>query len=380
MCSGANRWSVVLLSLAVLLCAAGTARAQRTQRLLGQGIKHYNVGEFRKAIKVLRRALKASRKSRHTCQIYLYLGLTHSVLGKHGRARRYVSRALIHNPRLRLDPRRFKPSLVRLVNHARRQQRLRRRRGKRPRNPPRAATPARPTPPALVAPRPAPVVRPRVPPAPAAPVRIVPPVVEPRAPRVVKRYQPPRVGPGELIIDADPGCRVHLDGKVVGTAPLVEKVAAGKHLVAVESADGLRSWQAQVSVNPSSLTRVRAMLPAPAAPRLEKDDPATRQRGTQLIWAWITGSLALAAGGAGAGLMVSAAQDHDEYQQTTDAQRFDELDSQVRQKRTGAYISFGVAGGMAVVSLLLYLTRPALPAGRATTTAGARGPAMTFEF
>jgi len=374
---------VVLFALALVVQSPGEAGAQSANALLQKGIRHYNVGQLKESLTVLRRALKASRSSRQKGKIYLYLALTNAVLGKKARARRLVSLALAHDPSMRLDPRRFKPSLVKLVNRARARRRraLRRRTKLRKRaaawrvapEPRAAARPPAPAAPAAVTTSPAPAV------AAPEPSPVVAEPAPPPAPAPVKQYAPVKAGAGELIIRTErPGCRVHLNGKIVGTTPLMETVPAGEHLVAVESHDGRRSWQARVTVSSSNPTRISAVIPAPArAPVPQLEDP--KGGGARLAWTWITAGLGLAAAGVGTGLMVSASQDYEEYKQTTDAKRFEELDGQVRKKRTGAYVSFGVAGAMAVVALVLHVTRPSPPQAAAARP-GRAGPVLSFEF
>ena len=382
---------VILSAAALLLLAPIDVRAQGAGALLRRGIKQYNVGQFKKSLRVLRRALRASRSSRQKGKIYLYLGLTHAVLGKQAQAKRLLDRALAHNPGLRLDPRRFKPSQVKMVDRARRQRRrrarnrrikLRRRAVPPPRQPGVPQQPKAPSPPEPTA-APIPTAAPSPAAPPADPPRINPPVpVAPRpamVPRPVKLYRPTSLGSGELIIRTDrPGCRVHLDGKIVGTTPFLGTVRAGERQVAVESHDGRRSWQAKVTVSSLGPTRISAVIPeAVLAP--VPDQSKGRGGGARLAWTWITASLGFAAAGVGAGLMISAAQDYEEYQQTSDVQRFNELDGVVRQKRTGAYISFGVAGALSLVALVLHVTRPSPPPTRAAALPG-RAPMLSFEF
>lgn len=190
----------------------------------------------------------------------------------------------------------------------------------------------------------------------------------------------PVAGAGELIVRADrPGCRVHLDGKIVGTTPLMETVPIGEHLVAVESLDGRRRWQARITVNSASPTRVKAVFPS--SPPLPAPAIAPASDGNaRLAWTWITAGLSLVSAGVGTGLMVAAFHDYQEYQQSTDPRRFDEQDGLVRTKRTGGYVALGAAGGLAVVALILHLTRPARFTGDASAKPGPGPATLSFHF
>jgi hypothetical protein len=69
---------------------------------------------------------------------------------------------------------------------------------------------------------------------------------------------------GSLIVDSRPtGVRVFVDGKLVGTTPLLlEDVAAGDHVVRLEL-DGFNSWTTSTKVAGGERTRVSGSLEQP---------------------------------------------------------------------------------------------------------------------
>lgn len=73
---------------------------------------------------------------------------------------------------------------------------------------------------------------------------------------------------GSLAIDSDPsGAVVSLDGRVVGSTPiLLEDVPAGSRVVRVESS-GYERWSAAIRVVANQRTRVNATLQAGSEPQ-----------------------------------------------------------------------------------------------------------------
>ncbi|MGE3521090.1 MAG: PEGA domain-containing protein, partial [Vicinamibacterales bacterium] len=75
------------------------------------------------------------------------------------------------------------------------------------------------------------------------------------------RAQAPERGSGTLMIDSRPtGARVRVDGKLVGTTPmLMDAVSAGQHAVRLEL-EGFSAWTAAVTVSPGERARVSGSL------------------------------------------------------------------------------------------------------------------------
>jgi hypothetical protein len=70
-----------------------------------------------------------------------------------------------------------------------------------------------------------------------------------------------KTGPGSLAVDSRPtGANVFLDGKLIGTTPMVlETVSAGEHAIRLD-ADGYRRWATSVRVASGERNRVAASL------------------------------------------------------------------------------------------------------------------------
>ena len=112
-------------------------------------------------------------------------------------------------------------------------------------------------------------------------------------------------------------------------------------------------------------------------------DPA-RPGGRLPVWTLVTAGAAVALVGAGLGLGLWASSGWDEYNETTDEDRYDELRDAVPVRSTAANICYGLAGAMAVTSALVYLLverkkkteRPS----PATVSVGPGGATLRLEF
>jgi hypothetical protein len=109
--------------LLLLWLAGSTAHAGSDPSLLQRGIRHYTYGEYGQAIQVLNRAGQKTRDPKTLAQVYLYLGLSHAVIGAVARAKRCFVTAMTHDPLIRPDPVRIKPDLVSLFAETRQRQR-----------------------------------------------------------------------------------------------------------------------------------------------------------------------------------------------------------------------------------------------------------------
>jgi hypothetical protein len=96
---------------------------------------------------------------------------------------------------------------------------------------------------------------------------------------------------GRLIVRADPGARIALDGKMVGVGRWEGTVASGGHSLRV-TAEGMVPYQSEV------LVQDRQVRTLPIELR-----PAENPRGLP-AWLWIAGGVALAAGAVAVGVVV----------------------------------------------------------------------------
>ena len=163
---------------------------------------------------------------------------------------------------------------------------------------------------------------------------------------------------GTLRISSNTRARIKVGGKAVGHTPYQAKLPIGSHVVAVQGPSG--RWRTEtVILFPSRETRIRANF------KLARKAPAPRTRrdgGGGRLWTWIAAGTAAAVAGVGLGLWFSADPDHQEWRDlqpdaatavSNDAQ-LTELEDSIRAKELGAYISFGVAGAVAITSVVLF--------------------------
>ena len=109
---------VGILVLSLALPAA--ALAKDPDVLLQEAIVNFHMGQFRKSIKLLKRARRKATDDRLKAQIHLYLGLNLGVLKKWRKARKAFTRALKMDPLLKVTDEVAKKSVVKLYRKVRR--------------------------------------------------------------------------------------------------------------------------------------------------------------------------------------------------------------------------------------------------------------------
>lgn len=160
---------------------------------------------------------------------------------------------------------------------------------------------------------------------------------------------------GALSVTANTaGCRVEVDGRDLGATPLRRQLGIGRHTVRVIGPGGAVLRDEQVTLYPNRAAEIAVEL----APTPRPHRPRRR------VWTWVAAGGAAAALGLGIGLYAWAGADHDEYLQTSDPQRFDELSDSIRRRDIAANVLWGVAGVLAATSVaLFFLEGRARPAG-----------------
>ncbi len=103
----------------VLILAPHIALADKARGLLDKAVQHYVMVDFKKSLRVLKKAQKATRDSRLLGQILLYTGCNHAELGQMARARRAFTIALAHDPLLKMEQGRFKDVIEKLFREVR---------------------------------------------------------------------------------------------------------------------------------------------------------------------------------------------------------------------------------------------------------------------
>ena len=262
-----------------------------------KGISLYNDGEFTASLRAMLRARKFADGSTLRARIELYVGLNRAILGQKAPADRAFAAALVHDPNLRLDPQRFKRELIEQFDTVRRGMR------------------------------------------------------------------------GTLAVTASVPANLWIDGKKVGAVGLkLREIAAssGTRRLEFKALVGPARVVKQVEVGARQKVTVHAPLGEPARMALPPKAPKKDTTGRSRRWTWITAASAAVAGGVAIGLYVSANSQHDEFralaakeaqQRGLDAKdnaRINELSDAISGKITGSNISLGLAGALAVTSIVLF--------------------------
>ena len=188
---------------------------------------------------------------------------------------------------------------------------------------------------------------------------------------------------GYLSVSADEDVSVKVDGEDVGQAPYEVLVPVGPHEVVVQCGGGARTRRVVVRHGATARFDARCAA-APAAdkggtaPTPGHDGMSRRKR----LWTWVVAGTAVAALGVAIGLGASASADYSEFEDLLasgqrDETRREELESSIQSKSMGANVMFGVAGGLAVTSVVLFFLEGRAPTRRrATRSTGPRVQVM----
>ena len=357
--------AVPLLFVASLLLSAAPVRANDTAaKLFARGQKKLNIGEMDRALALFRSAATRARDQKLLARTKFHVGVIHVIKGQQKQAHKAFRAALLADPDLRPDPFRFKPAVIKLYNSIRR---------------------------SLVG-----VLYVTADMVGATvhldgkswgntPLTTKLPVgtyqlevwsadrkashkqkVTVRLERMARVQAWLKRGNGQLSINTNPaGARVLIDGQPVGRTPVVEASAkVGTREVSVEM-QGYTEQVHQVVVTAGAPARLDVTLVAiEAASPADPGEGQAPRRPRRRLWTWIAAGSAVAAAAAGIGLGASAMSDHEEYETLTaaDGQRLDELEASMDDKILTANIMFGVAGALAVTSVVLFFVE-----GRSST-------------
>ncbi len=163
---------------------------------------------------------------------------------------------------------------------------------------------------------------------------------------------------GDLRVSSNIKTRVMVDGVAAGKTPYRAKLAIGSHVVAILGPRG--KWRTEtVILFPGRETGIKANFKMVKKPRRGAGKP--KKSGGRL-WTWIAAGSAVAVAGVGLGLWFAGDSDYSEWQDlqpdaataAANDERLTELEDSIRAKEIGAYVSFGVAGALAVTSVVLF--------------------------
>lgn len=291
-----GRWlGWLLLFTALALPATGRARPSRAARGLARGVKYYEAARFKRSLRTLRQALRRAKEAKLRAQLQLYVGLNESVLGREAKAVAAFREALLADPRVDLDPARFKPGDIALLERAK------------------------------------------------------------RALKGRLRVEASGTDGALVLIDGKARGKTPLDLTLpVGRHEVVIRRGTDVQRKEVVIAHGSSE---SISVTFAPLPPKRPPPPVkPVDPpkATSSAEPSPWSLSRPRLWTWVTLGLAVAAGGAAVAVGVMARSDAEEYRTTQDLSQLDSLRDGAETKMLTSNVLIGVAGAAAVASVLLY--------------------------
>ena len=383
------------LLLIIVLALPGEAMAKDPDVLLQEAIVNFRMGQFRKSIKLLKRAGRKARDDKLKAQIQLYLGMNYGVRKKWKLARRAFKIALKLDPLQQVTDEVAKKTVVKLYREVR-DNLLGRLRvtadqqkvtveldGKAVGTAPYEAR--------------IPVGKHRL------VLKTANGLYRKEAVVVVwygKKHEvqgPLEFGGGRLsVTSVPPGARVLIDGKAAGTTPLTAlELAAGAHELTLEL-EGHDAHTSKLALQPGKAVSTDIALtatpqepapePAPAslpvaAPVAPSETPPPSKRKWP-VWTMVTAGIAVAAAGVGLGLGLSYKSAISDYEATDQPTRYDELREDIPRLETGTNVSLAVAGAAVVATALVYffVDRPAIKAEQPSVSPSPGGAVLSWGF
>jgi len=319
---------------ASLLSLAGPAHGQApAETLLQEGIVRFRLGKYRGSLEALARAEKVAKAPDVLARVHLYRGLNRAVTGDEARARASFRAALIQDPAVRLNPRKFKPSLTELLDQVR------------------------------------------------------------RGMRGELSVTGSSAGATVLVDGKKAGKTPYVGRVIIGRHVVEVRGAAGQRRRQEVIVAYQKRSRVEVKLGPPAKAPPPSPAPVPrVAPKAatvvpHTDPPAPEPR--RRIWTWVAAGGAVAAAGVAMGVGASVYSDRDEYESLAPGDaRLGELEAAARDKTVAVNVLFAAAGALAVTSIVLFFLEGRL--GRAegdrarvrlAPVAGqARGLLLTAEF
>ena len=381
------------LPLILVLASPGEALAKDPDVLLQEAIVNFRMGQFRKSIKLLKRAGRKAKDPKLKAQIQLYLGMNYGVRKKWKQARRAFKIALKLDPLQEVTDEVAKKSVVKLYREVREnlvghlsvtaaQQKVTvELDGKTVGTAPYEAR--------------IPVGKHRL------VLKTADGLYRKETAVVIwhgKKYQvkgPLEFGGGRLSVNSvPPGARVLIDGKEAGATPLTAvELTAGEHELRLEL-KGHNAHTSKLALKPGKSVNKEINLtttppvpaePAPAsipvAPVAPPDTPLPSRRKWP-VWTMVTAGIAVAAAGVGLGVGLSYKSAISDYEATDQITRYNELREEIPRLETGTNVSLAVAGAAVVATALVYffVDRPAMNTETPTVSPSAGGAVFSWGF
>ena len=396
MCSARRCWLAV--SLLVLVVVAPSTAAADAEKLLQESMVRFRIGEFRPALRLLRKARRQAKKDPALrARVHLQTGIVLGVMRRKKRARRTFRKALKLDPTLLLDAGDTKKQVRELFIKVRSAMKGSLK---------------------VTAGRPGTVVHldgKELGKAPHSGKVVVgshkvtvstPDRLYMYRTKVVIRLKEQTVVVAKLafvgarinVISLPSGAAVKVDGKPAGNTPLTGlAVPAGEHEIRVELA-GRTPFVKRVDLKPGATPSIAATLhkegkepeaspmpvavkqptsiPSPTSPADVPAAPGGKRRFP--LWTVVAGGAALALAGMGIGMGAASSSAFGEYEQTRDQQRYLELQDDIRTYDTVMAVSYATAGALVITAAVLYFVveRPGRPE-RQTRVTPLLSPAFT---
>jgi hypothetical protein len=285
--------------------ALGEEPTNQGKNLVDEATTYFANGEFDKSKKLLLQAKSSTQDPALLARVHLFLGLNALIDGNQPQAARSFEVALSYNAEIDLDPDRFKPEFVEVFR------------------------------------------------------------------RVRDRAT------GEIAVSADePSAIVSIDGKSRGAVPFKDKVGIGAHLVEVKLASGELLLSKKVMLRAGEKKELAVVVPrkrAATRPAAADAAPQVTPKAHRRRWTWVAlGGTAVALGLA-IGFSAAAYSNHKDGCQlvdpqgireckpdpattlsSSDASRYEDFRTSLDRNRLVANISWGLTGGLAVASALLF--------------------------
>jgi hypothetical protein len=189
---------------------------------------------------------------------------------------------------------------------------------------------------------------------------------------------------GWLNLNSEPsGAEVFLDGKSLGKTPLKARaLSAGKYRLLVQLTDTQKKEvnvvipplaEASVDVKFAEQNKVVAK-PTPIKIKPNDKPPTKDPAAGSRLWTWVGLGGTVAAAAIGIGLGAAAQSDNSAWKTEADATQAQSLRDSGQSKQLGANICYGLAGALAITTVVLFFVEGRSPA---ESSAGNKKPSRS---
>jgi tetratricopeptide (TPR) repeat protein len=185
-----------------------------------------------------------------------------------------------------------------------------------------------------------------------------------------------------VTVRGEAGAMVTVDGAEVGRTPLRRPIVLDPGAHRLSAIKGERRFSTELRLSTGERRELDALLPpVMSAPRRLVDIEPAPSPPRRRVWTWVTAGAAAAAAIVAIGVGASAKSNHDEYLTTNDLARFHDLESTITHKVWATNAMWGVAGALAVTSVVLFFVEGRPPREKKTSvSAGPGGLLLKTSF